>query len=291
VTPVFGAPTIPFHAPDRSSELGLLGRSHGRPDVSEVFIIDRAIEDGSMSGDDVELRIPGARGEMPLYVARSPGEGPWPGVVVISDALGMTTDLRRQANWLAGEGYLAVAPDLYYWGGRLRCMFSAMRQLSAGEGEVFDDFAAVREWLEGHADCAGSIGVIGFCLGGGFALMLAAKGDYQASSVNYGDVPSEAATLLANACPVVASYGELDGSLVEAPERLRHVLEGNNVPHDVKVYPETGHGFLNDHPSDEMPMWALVTGKLASTGYHAESASDARRRIVAFFGEHLNGKD
>jgi carboxymethylenebutenolidase len=243
-----------------------------------------------VSGESIELKIQGARGEMPLYVARPSGEGPWPGVLVISDALGMTTDLRNQADWLAGEGYLAVAPDLYYWGGRLRCMFTAMRQFSAGEGEVFDDLAVVHDWLGDHEDCAGPIGVIGFCMGGGFALMLAVKGGYQASSVNYGDVPDEALMQMADACPVVASYGELDRTLTEAPGRLRDALQAHGVSHDVKVYPETGHGFLNDHPSDEMPLWALITGRLASTAYHEESASDARRRIAAFFETHLKGR-
>ncbi|MGB5431966.1 MAG: dienelactone hydrolase family protein, partial [Acidimicrobiia bacterium] len=94
-----------------------------------------------------EVTIQGARGDMPLYVATPSAEGPWPGVVVISDALGMTTDLRAQADWLAQSGYLAVAPDLYYWGGRLRCMFAAMREAIARKGGVFDDFATVRSWL------------------------------------------------------------------------------------------------------------------------------------------------
>lgn len=91
------------------------------------------------------VTIDGARGEMPVYVAKPAGDGPWPGVLVISDALGMTTDLRNQTDWLADEGYFAVAPDLYYWGGRIRCMFTAMRQFTAGEGEIFDDLAAVHE--------------------------------------------------------------------------------------------------------------------------------------------------
>lgn len=236
------------------------------------------------------VTIEAARGDMSLYVAKPAGEGPWPGVLVISDALGLTTDLRNQADWLAGEGYLAVAPDLYYWGGRLRCMFTAMRQFAVGEGEVFDDLAAVRDWLAGQDDCNGWAGVIGFCMGGGFALMLALTGDYQVSSVNYGDVPDEALARMADACPIVASYGELDRTLRKAPVRLREALEAAGVPHDVKVYSDTGHGFLNDHPSDEMPLWALVTGKLASTAYNEESASDARRRIAAFFDMHLKGK-
>lgn len=234
------------------------------------------------------VELLGARGtEMEVYAARPSADPPWPGVVVISDALGMTSDLRRQADWLAGEGFLAATPDLWYWGGRIRCMFAAMRQLSAGEGEVFEDFRRVRRWLVDQPDCTGTVGVIGFCLGGGFALLLAASDDYGASSVNYGTVPDEALGQLAGACPVVGSYGGRDATLKDAPARLEEALAGNDIPHDVKVYPDAGHGFLNDHPREETPLWALISGKFASTGYHEESAVDARRRIVAFFDAHL----
>ena len=67
------------------------------------------------------LEIDTGRGLMPAYVAVPTTEPPWPGVVVIHDFTGMSQDLQGHARWLAGEGFLAIAPDLYYWGSRLRC--------------------------------------------------------------------------------------------------------------------------------------------------------------------------
>jgi carboxymethylenebutenolidase len=166
-----------------------------------------------------DVTIRGARGEMPVYVATPKGAGPWPAVVVIHDALGMTTDLRNQAGWLAGVGYLAAAPDLYYWGKRVRCLITIMRQLMAREGDVFGDVEIVRTWLANRDDCTGAVGVIGFCLGGGFALLLASGHGFSASSVNYGDVPEDAETLLARACPIVGSFGRKDPTLRRAPDR------------------------------------------------------------------------
>jgi len=233
------------------------------------------------------IAIPGARGELPVYVATPRVEAPWPGVIVISDALGMTTDLRNQADWLASEGYLAAAPDLYHWGGRIRCMFSMMRQALARQGETFDDFEVVRRWLIGHDGCSGDVGVIGFCLGGGFALLLAATGDYVASSVNYGTVPKDASSLLVGACPIVGSYGGRDMTLRKAPALLEQALTGNGVPHDIKVYEDAGHAFLNQHDPADEPRWAVIAGAMSRSGYHEPSAVDARRRILTFFDTHL----
>ncbi len=63
---------------------------------------------------DEMIRAP--YGQVPTYVAAPPAAGPWPGVVAIHDFAGTSHDLRNQADWPAGEGYLAAAPDLYYWG-------------------------------------------------------------------------------------------------------------------------------------------------------------------------------
>ena len=229
-----------------------------------------------------------ARGPLPVHVARPEADPPWPGVVVVHDALGMTSDLRRQCGWLADHGFLAAAPDLLHWGGRLRCVVAAMRSLTAREGRGFDELEATRAWLAAREDCTGRVGVIGFCLGGGFAVLLAGSGRYEAASVNYGNVPDDADRLLATACPVIGSYGARDRSLKEDPARLERALTAAGIPHDVTVYPDAGHSFLNDHAREQMPAWAVIAGRFAQMDHHAESAADARRRIVAFFHQHLD---
>jgi len=237
----------------------------------------------------MEITVPAAKGDMPTYVARPSGEGPWPGVVVVCDALGMTTDLRNQADWLAENGYLAAAPDIYYWGGRVRCMFASMRQALARKGDVFEDLSAVRRWLVDSEDCSGKVGVIGFCMGGGFAVLLASMDEYDASSVNYGSVPKDALDLLANACPIVGSYGAQDKTTRASWQRLEQAMTEHGIDHDVKVYPDAGHSFLNDHVPGEEPLWAAISGKFVKSEYHEPSARDARARIIAFFDRHLKG--
>jgi dienelactone hydrolase len=130
----------------------------------------------------------GGSGTLRGYLAAPAGDGPWPGVVVIHEIFGLDDVMRRHADRLASLGYLTLAVDLYSSGGAARCLVSTMRAMAEGHGRAFADIATARDYLLSAADCTGKIGVIGFCMGGGFALMTAGSG-YQAAATNYGQLP------------------------------------------------------------------------------------------------------
>ena len=226
---------------------------------------------------------PAAGRELRAYLATPVGEGPWPGVVVVMDALGLSDDIKQQADRLAAAGYLAFAPDLYSGRG-LRCVMATIRASRSGAGEAYEDIEAGRQWLSARSDCTGQIGIIGFCMGGGFALLCAPRYDFGAASVNYGEVPEDAVERLAGACPIVGSYGKRDRAMPGRADRLENALTTLGIEHDIEEYPDAGHSFLNRINAG--PAFAPLI-RFVGLNYHHPSAEDAWRRILTFFATHL----
>ena len=227
---------------------------------------------------------PGASPGLHGVLAVPEGEGPWPAVVVVHEAFGVTAVMRRQAERLAEAGFLALMPDLFSAGGARRCLASTFRTLAAGEGSAFVDVESARRLRVGRSDCTGRVGVIGFCMGGGFALAAASRG-FDASSVNYGMLPEDLDGVLDGACPIVASYGGRDRQLAGSADRLEAALAVHGIPHDVREYPDAGHAFLNDAETGPRPLRPVL--RAVGMGPEPASAADAWRRIDAFLDAHL----
>jgi carboxymethylenebutenolidase len=210
-----------------------------------------------------------------------------PAVLLLHEAFGLTDDLRRIARRFADNGYAALAPDFLADGApRLLCMIRFFQGIGqVGTGQPYRDLAAARGWLKQRPDVdAERIGLAGFCVGGGFALLHAAtRHDVNVVAPFYAHLPKDIGTLR-NVCPVVASYGGRDGSLRGAGDRLERALRSFGVPSDVRTYPEAGHSFMNVRSglSDRI-------GRLSPmhAGYVESASEDAWRRMLAFFGEHI----
>jgi carboxymethylenebutenolidase len=227
----------------------------------------------------------GGSAELTGYFAQPITAGPWPAVVVIHEVFGLDEVSRRHTQRIAAMGYLALAPDLFSDGGRRQCLAATMTALRSGQGKAYADIDAARRWLLAREGATGKVGIIGFCMGGGFALMSVHSG-FDVAAPNYGRPPAELDEAVAGACPVVASYGGRDRTLRGAASKLDAALTRAGVVHDVKEYPAAGHSFLNDAMNGPRLMRPMM--RVMGVGPEPESAADAWRRIEAFFDEQLN---
>ncbi len=241
---------------------------------------------GEMVNIGAQTSVTGGSPRLTAYLTRPPGTEALPGVVMVHEAWGLDAVMKRSADHLAAMGYVVIAPDLYTSGFKLGCLRATFSALRAGRGPAFQDIEACRQWLVVREDTAGGTGVIGFCMGGAFALLLAAPGaGYDVSSANYGFLPSEPDEALRDSCPVVASYGGKDKQLAKVPAKLEEIYTRDGTPHDVKVYPTAGHAFLND--AENSPWLLRPMLRVAGAGPEPVAAEDAWRRIGEFFSVHL----
>lgn len=226
----------------------------------------------------IELDTPA--GPIDALVDVPEGHGPWPGVVVVHDAIGYQPDKEAVSARIAAAGYLTITPNLYARGGRARCITKVMRAALTKQGPAIEDLLAARDYLRDRPESTGIVGIAGFCMGGQFALILSPKG-FGASAPFYGTpLPKNLEDTLSGACPIVASFGARDPIGRGAPAKLNKAVAALGIAADVRVYPNAGHSFANQLPAQSL---LRVTG----FGYNEAVAEDAWSRVFDFFETHL----
>ena len=211
------------------------------------------------------------------YLARpKDAKGPLPGLVVIHEWWGLNDNVRAMTRRLAGEGYQALAVDLY--GGATADTPEAATKLMNG---VLGNTAAAQDnlkkavaYLKGKG--VKKLGVIGWCFGGGWSLQTAllAPADVNATVIYYGRLETEPAKLAPLKSPVIGFFGAADNSIpVATVHAFEAELKKEGKPVEVHVYDGAGHAFAN--PS--------------GGNYRPEAAKDAWTKTTAFFAKHLKG--
>jgi len=206
----------------------------------------------------------------------APEGGRGPGVVVIQEWWGLVPHIESIADRLAGEGFLALAPDLYH-GKSTRSPDEAGKLMMALNIETAArDLAGAIRFLKAHAgNSSGKVGTVGFCMGGALSLYAASKNpDVSACVVFYGGHPKVQPDLAALRAPVLGLYAEKDSFVTVALVReLESKLTALEKQYEIHVYPKVDHGFFNDERPEV---------------YDTEAAADAWNRTLSFFRQHLS---
>ncbi|HEY9755508.1 MAG TPA: dienelactone hydrolase family protein [Oculatellaceae cyanobacterium] len=220
--------------------------------------------------------------QMPSLLVRPSNGGPHPGILFVIEATGLHAHAKELAEELAAYGYAVFAPDLLARGNPLGCLVRLFKELESGRGRGIDDLLAARHWLSQQPSVIPEqIAVIGFCMGGGFALILSKTGLFKVAADFYGRIPDS----LEGACPIFGSFGERDMTVISKVPHLRRELERHAIPHEVTVYPQVGHGFMHEQVSGLASMF-LKYGP-GRGGYDAKTAADAKHRLREFLKAHL----
>jgi carboxymethylenebutenolidase len=226
--------------------------------------------------------VPVDKSPMRVFVSVPDGAGPFPGVVVIQHQGGVdefTEDMTRR---LASAGYVAAAPDLYHRDGPDCKDDRKVRRSRLRDATVIKDVNAAADFLKAHPSVAGSpLGIIGFCMGGRVAYMMAAAGPSFKAAVAYygggimnawGDGPSAFERTREIHCPLLGHFGEDDGN--PSPEDMRKLdaeLAKYGITHEFHSYPGAAHAFMNRFEESYRP--------------RADEASWPR--TLDFFGRYL----
>ena len=221
------------------------------------------------------VRFPGGDGEAFGYL-RVPASGSGPGVVVIQEWWGLTTHVASIVERLADAGFVALAPDLYGGATTHDSAEAAELATSLPVERAAQDLAGAVHHLLGLPEVTSStVGAIGFCMGGGFVLNLAAGRPDVSAAVPFYGLPRDTSVVPGIRAAVQGHYG-LDDHTIPV-ERVQEVFAAlderpGSAPAELHLYP-AGHAFLNDE-------------NLIGT-YDPDSAALAWSRAVEFLTTHV----
>ena len=210
------------------------------------------------------------------YLARPEGDGPFPGLVLIHEIFGLNENMKDITHRFAGQGYVALAVDLFAGRPRAICMFRVMAGLllTPLHNRGIHDLKAALSFLSEQPGVDDSrLGAVGYCFGGSFAIAWACTDDRLQVIAPYYATNPRPLKAVARLCPVVGSYPGNDFT-ARSGQKLDVELDRYHVPHEIKIYPGTKHAFFNDTLSI----------------YNQAAAQDSWERVLAFFGERLGTK-
>lgn len=225
-----------------------------------------------MPGQNVEFSSNG--GTTTGYLA-TPEKGKGPGVIVIQEWWGLVGHIKDICDRFAGEGYVALAPDLYH-GKTTKSPDEAGKLMMAMDIDRAekDLRGAIQHLLDHEVSTGDEVGIVGFCMGGALALYAATKNDrVGACVVFYGGHPSVKPDLPNLHAPVLGIYAERDGFVTpESVRKLEQNLKELGKSVEMHIYPDTDHAFFNDERPEV---------------YDERASKDAWRRTIEFFAKHL----
>jgi carboxymethylenebutenolidase len=211
-----------------------------------------ALEASPRHHEWVDIALPGPGGRISAFVAYPERKDKAPVVIVIHEVYGLTDWVRAVADRLAGDGFIAIAPDMLTGrgpgGGGTEKFASrddvvrAVRDLKAEDVRAALD-AAMR-YGHGLPAATGKFATVGFCWGGGQSFLYATEQpELGAAVVYYGPAPDLAA-LAAIRAPVLGLYGEDDARVTSTVGPAAAKMKELGKAFTTAIYPGAGHGFM-----------------------------------------------
>ncbi|HLZ68933.1 MAG TPA: dienelactone hydrolase family protein [Dehalococcoidia bacterium] len=211
------------------------------------------------------------------YLARPDGGGRHPGVIVVQEWWGLVPHIKDLADRLAGEGFVALAPDLYHGTAANEPDEAGKLMMALRLEEAAKDLDGAVRYLLAHEATGGQkAGIVGFCMGGGLALYEACHnaGAFGACVDFYGVFEGSDSQIERLQAPLLGIFAEHDQWTPPAQvQALKARLQALGKQAELHVYPGCDHAFFND---------------TSASAYKPEAAQDAWRRTLAFFREHLS---